>query len=100
MLLFRWDPAKAARNKLKHGIAFEDAIFVLDDPFAISELDRVVEGESRWRTLGTVENLAVLFVAHTLQEEGQDEIVRIVSARRASQTERRIYEQNRYENIR
>jgi uncharacterized DUF497 family protein len=97
MQLFRWDVAKAAANKRKHGIAFEDAMLVFDDPYALFEQDRVVEGEIRWRTLGMAEDTTVLFVAHTIREEEQNEIVRIISARRATRTERIRYGQNRYQ---
>ena len=99
MFLFRWDEAKAASNKRKHGIDFEEAMLVFDDPYAIFEEDRVVEGEIRWRTLGSADELLVLFVVHTIQEEGQDEIVRIISARRATRRERIRYGKNRYQNL-
>ncbi len=52
MLLFQWDAGKAASNKRKHGIAFEEAMLVFEDPYALFEEDRVVEGETRWLTLG------------------------------------------------
>ncbi len=95
MRLFRWDEAKAVSNKRKHGMAFEEAMLVFEDPYALFEQDRVVEGEMRWRTLGMAEDATVLFVAHTIREEGQNEIVRIISARRATRTERIRYGQNR-----
>ncbi|MGC2297940.1 MAG: BrnT family toxin [Acidobacteriaceae bacterium] len=55
MLLFRWDETKAAINKRKHGITFDDALHVFEDPYAIFEIDRIVEGEARWQTLGAVD---------------------------------------------
>jgi uncharacterized DUF497 family protein len=99
MLLFRWDETKAASNKRKHGITFDDATHVFEDPYAIFEMDRIVEGEARWQTLGSVDKATLLLVAYTIHEEGQDEIVRIISARRATRTERKRYGQNRYENL-
>ena len=99
MQLFRWDEAKAASNKRKHGIAFDDAMLVFEDPYALFEQDRIVEGEIRWRTLGMADDVTVLLVAHTIREEGQNEIVRIISARTATRTERIRYGQNRYENL-
>ena len=42
MILFRWDETKGAANKRKRGIAFDDAIHVFEDPFALSEPDRIV----------------------------------------------------------
>lgn len=95
MLLFEWDSNKAEVNHRKHGITFEDATQVFDDEFALSEQDRVEGGESRWRTIGMVEGVVVLLVAHTVMEEEQDEIIRIISARRATRKERNHYEQNR-----
>jgi uncharacterized protein len=96
MQLFQWDESKAAGNKRKHGIAFEEAMLVFHDPYALFEQDRIVDGEVRWRALGMVEDLTILFVVHTIREQGEDEIVRIISARRASRRERRRYGQNRY----
>lgn len=95
MTLFEWDPAKARSNRRKHGITFESAMLVFDDPFAISEQDRTVDEEPRWQTIGIFESRALLTVAWTNWEEGLDEIVRIISARRATRNERIAYEQNR-----
>ena len=91
---FEWDPEKAAVNLAKHGIAFEDAARVFDDPLQRSRQDRAEGGELRWQTLGMVAGLLVLLlVAHTWREEDDEEIIRIISARRANRRERRDYEQ-------
>jgi uncharacterized protein len=95
MILFEWDENKAAINRRKHGITFEDATQVFEDEFALMEQDRIEGGERRWRTIGMVAGVVVLLVAHTVREEGQDEIIRIISARRATRKERVRYEQNR-----
>lgn len=87
---FEWDPAKGARNRVKHGIGFETAQLVFDDPHAISALDRVVEGEDRWKTVGMVGG-KILIVAHALRTYGEEEDVRIISARLATARERRLY---------
>ena len=87
---FEWDPEKARLNLAKHGIEFDVALLVFDDPWA-TEMDRVVDGEERFRTIGRVGELTILFVAHTWVED--DELhVRIISARKADRTERRAYE--------
>ena len=99
MTLFRWDEAKASVNKRKHGITFSDAIHVFEDPFAFSEPDRIVEGEIRWQTIGLVADVILVLVAHTVEDESGEELIRIISARRATRGERRRYEQNRYENF-
>jgi uncharacterized protein len=96
MVRFEWDSVKARTNERKHGISFEDAMHVFDDPYALFEQDRSDEvGERRWQALGLAEGAAVLLVAHTVREEGEDELVRIISARRATRKERTRYEQTR-----
>ncbi|HUI43914.1 MAG TPA: BrnT family toxin [Terriglobia bacterium] len=99
MIRFEWDPVKAQSNLRKHGVRFEDAMHVFDDPFALFEQDRAGEaGELRWQAVGLAGGVAVLLVAHTVREEGRDELIRLVSARRATRKERERYEQNRAQN--
>jgi uncharacterized DUF497 family protein len=94
MIRFEWDPVKARTNQRKHGIAFEDAMYVFEDPNALFEQDRIDEsGELRWLALGMAGGVAVLVVAHAVREEG--EVVRLISARRATRKERVRYDQNR-----
>jgi uncharacterized DUF497 family protein len=86
-----WDPSKAALNKRKHSVSFELAIFAFEDPLHLSQPDPY-EYEPRWRTLGVVGGV-LLFVVHTLHEERDDPLLgRIISARKATARERRIYE--------
>jgi uncharacterized DUF497 family protein len=94
MTLFEWDEAKAESNRRKHGIDFDDAIEVFYNPHAVIEQERAVDGELRWRTIGRVARIAVLYVAHTVEDEGQYEVIRVISARRADRRERRQYGQN------
>jgi hypothetical protein len=89
-MLFAWDEVKSRRNLLKHGISFETAKLVFDDPYAFSVRDRVVEGEDRWQTLGMISGVVVM-VAHTYRDEGEDLVTRIISARKATPTERNAY---------
>ena len=93
---FEWDPAKEESNLRKHHISFELAIRAFADPFALVVQDRVESGEHRWQILGLVEGYLSLLVAHTVRG-GEDgiEVIRIISARRAEQRERKRYEQNR-----
>lgn len=86
-----WDPNKDEANRAKHGISFNVAAKVFVDPFAITRKERIVEGELRWQTIGYVER--ILLVAHTVRLEGIDEVIRIISARAATASERRIYEE-------
>ncbi|MEI6745660.1 MAG: BrnT family toxin, partial [Methylococcaceae bacterium] len=89
---FIWDESKNATNKIKHGVDFETAKFVFDDPLHISIQDRHENGEERWQTLGLVNNVVVLLVAHSIIEENNTEIIRIISARKATKHERNHYE--------
>jgi len=95
MTLFEWDEKKATSNRRKHGIRFEDAMQVFDDPFALAEHDIREGGEWRRQTVGMVGGVVVLLVAHTVEEAGQDEIIRIISARRATRKEHTRYDQSR-----
>lgn len=90
---FAWDEQKSRRNLAKHGVSFETAKLVFDDPRALSQLDRVKDGEERWQTLGLAAGILILLVVHTYREESGEEILRIISARKATPRERTIYEQ-------
>jgi uncharacterized DUF497 family protein len=59
MILFEWDEAKAKSNSRKHGVSFELARLAFADPFAISEQNRIVDGELRWRTIASVASITV-----------------------------------------
>jgi hypothetical protein len=67
------------------------------DPYALVEQDRIEGGELRWQTLGLVGGAVLLLVAHMVRNEGEDEVIRIISARKASRKERVRYDQNRKE---
>ena len=90
---FIWDENKNKRNKAKHGVSFETAKLVFNDPHHISLQDRHEGGEERWQTLGMVEGVVVLLVAHTIFEKKNEVIIRIISARKAKRHERQRYEQ-------
>ena len=94
MTVFEWDEAKADSNLRKHGISFDDAIEVFHDPYAVFEQDRVVDGELRWQTIGTIRRVVLLYVVYTMEERDQMEVIRIISARLADRRERRRYGQN------
>ena len=88
---FTWDERKNRANQKKHRISFKTAILVFDDPFHVSVEDREVDGEARWQTIGMVRGVHILLVAHTVDAE--TEVVRILSARKATRQERSIYAQ-------
>ncbi|HTB92225.1 MAG TPA: BrnT family toxin [Candidatus Sulfotelmatobacter sp.] len=92
--MFSWDPAKNRSNQKKHGVSFEAATFVFDDPFQISRLERIVEGEERWHTIGRAGGMLLLLVVHTFREVTTREAdIRIISARQANKHERELYEE-------
>ena len=66
---------------------------VFEDPFQINILDRIENGEERWQTLGMVGSMVLLLVAHTFVEQEEEEVVRIISARKATRKERQKYEE-------
>jgi hypothetical protein len=76
-------------------VSFETAVRVFDDPNVVSYVDRVVDGEERWHSIGLVGGSVVLTVAHTVEvrheEQHETEIIRIISARKADRRERSLY---------
>lgn len=90
---FEWDEEKAENNFRKHGIRFEEAALVFDDPFAVSKCERVENGEQRWQTIGVSCGFLLMLVAHTVHSESAGiEVLRIISARRVDRKERKQYE--------
>jgi uncharacterized DUF497 family protein len=90
---FEWDHAKDKINKAKHGVDFETAQLVFDDPFCVSFVELITNGEDRWHAIGSVEGIIVLVVAHTYRVEQTEEVIRIISARPATRRERNLYAQ-------
>lgn len=91
-MLFEWNASKNAINKQKHGVSFETAKLVFSDPLQLNIQDIFENGEERWQTLGKIGGVVVLLVAHTHQDL-EHEIIRIISARKATARERKHYEQ-------
>jgi uncharacterized DUF497 family protein len=90
---FEWNETKNRLNQEKHGISFEEAKEVFDDALQISKLDhRFNYFEERWITLGATKKEKLLVVANLYFSEEGEEIIRIISARRANNNERKIYE--------
>lgn len=88
---FTWDEPKNRANQKKHRVSFETASLIFGDPFQLSIQDREVQGEIRWQTMGLAAGVQILVVAHTWDEEA--DLIRIISARKATRRERRIYAQ-------
>ena len=90
MLYFEWNAHKASANLAKHGVSFETARRVFDDPFAVDIEDRSANyGEVRRRIVGWGNGL-VLTVIYTERSE----VIRIISARKATRAERKEYDDN------
>ena len=87
---FEWDAAKAAANIRKHGVSFEEAVSALKDDFSATARDLEHSmSEFRFITFGLSARGRLLAVSHTERRDS----VRIISARLATRTERKIYEE-------
>ena len=86
-IAFEWDKEKNKLNQKLHGIAFEDAKFLFNDPLKVILPDLYhSEHEERWLAIGVVNR--VLFVVFT---ERSENIFRIISVRTATKTEEKLY---------
>jgi uncharacterized DUF497 family protein len=93
---FEWDPTKAQRNLAQHNISFRRATMVFRDPQMVSIFDEEhSQTEDRWITLGRDEYGIVLVVIHTFRQfEESSWVIRIISARKATQHEWAQYEED------
>ncbi|HSR69810.1 MAG TPA: BrnT family toxin [Acidobacteriota bacterium] len=90
MLRFEWDEAKNESNRRKHGVSFEEARTVFFDEEAIEYPDPDhSDFESRFLMIGRSFRFRVLLVCHCFRES--DSIIRIISARKATQKERKTF---------
>jgi uncharacterized DUF497 family protein len=93
-LRFEWDPRKAAANLRKHGVSFEEARTVFFDESALLRPDEDhSDDEDRFVLLGLSGRMRTLVVCHCYRQD--DEVIRLISARKASASERRQYEDRR-----
>lgn len=91
-LAFEWDESKAAMNRRKHGVTFEEASTVFADPLSVTIYDPVhSDGEDRYIVLGESQRRRLLVVVFT----DRGDRIRIISARVASRRERKDYEKGR-----
>jgi hypothetical protein len=87
---FEFDPEKATANPINHeGVTFEEAKSVLLDPYALTQEDTDAEGEQRFVSLGMGGKGRILVTVWMLRSER----IRIISAWKANQLQRRRYEQ-------
>ena len=94
-LRFEWDDRKAVVNRRKHGVSFEEARTVFFDESALLRPDEDhSEDEDRFVLLGLSARLRTLVVCHCYRQ-GDDEVIRLISARKANAFERQQYEDRR-----
>lgn len=86
--MFEWDEAKSAANLVKHGVSFSEACLIFEGPVLSRSDDRYAYGERRIISIGCVRAIAVIIVVHT----DRAGVTRLISARRASRRERRLYD--------
>ena len=90
MIKIEWDASKAASNKRKHGVTFEEAKSVFYDDFAIQFFDdENSEPEDRFLILGRSNLSRILLICHC--EQNSSNLIRIISARKATAKERKLY---------
>ena len=89
-MIVEWDDAKAAANEKRHGVTFQDAATVLEDPLSVTYADPDHSlDEMRFLTFGHDAAGRILVVAHT----DRGATVRLISARLVTPAERRAYEE-------
>jgi uncharacterized protein len=87
---FDWDENKAVSNRSKHGVSFEEAKTVFDDPLYVDFYDPAhSEEEDRYLILGESSQRRLLIASYT--ERGN--LIRLISAREVTRTERKVYEE-------
>ena len=92
MVRFEWDEKKNQSNLVKHGIDFQTARLIFDDPGCVTFIERSKDGEPRWHAIGFADGLILLVVVHTYRDAGTEELIRIISVRQATRRERKLYE--------
>ena len=90
---FEWDKIKENINIQKHGVSFEEAVYVFSDIYALSRYDdEHSDYEDRWVLLGRSLNKTLLVVVHTFRDKDGVEFTRIISARKATKKEKQAYQ--------
>jgi uncharacterized protein len=95
---FHWDRAKADANKRKHRVSFEESATIFSDPSVLTVHDeKNSEEEDRWASIGMSMTGRILVVIHLWPEleDSGEEAVRIISARRANESERAVYQERK-----
>ena len=87
---FTWDPAKARKNQILHGVSFKTAAEIFDDPNHVVGENYYIEeaGEQRFQMIGMTRGLLLLLVVFV---EPSSNVIRLISARKAVDYEKSIY---------
>jgi uncharacterized DUF497 family protein len=89
---FEWNRKKGFSNFRNHGVSFEEAKSIFYDENAIEFYDEEHSlKESRFLMIGLSLKLRILLVSYTVREEKDEDIIRIISSRKATKNEQRIY---------
>ena len=96
MISLEWDPDKEEKNIRDHGVDFEFAAGVFQDPYVYEDYDEEHSGynqygewEDRYVAIGIVD--MVLYVVYTIREKGHEDVIRLISARVAEKDEQELY---------
>ena len=95
--VYEWDKNKAQINLAKHKVSFEEGETIFDDPFLVTYTDELhSEQEERLVSIGMSKNERILLVVHVEKLETADfTLIRIISCRKATLPERRLYEESK-----
>ena len=89
---FEWNVEKERINIQKHGVSFEQASYIFSDPYVLNMYDEEhSQTEDRWISLGKTLNEVILVVAHTFRDGDGIDLVRVISARKATKREQQTY---------
>jgi uncharacterized protein len=88
---FEWDESKSLSNQKKHGMNFGKASEVFGDPNFILFFEDTYGNEDRWTAIGFAKDLNLLVVVHMFPLDDVPDLVRIISARPATKSERKLY---------
>ncbi len=93
--IFEWDVGKAQSNLRRHGISFEEAKTVFNDPLLLTFPDDFhSETEDRLISIGYSGSVRLLLVIHTERDQDNELLIRIISSRKATPSERKTYEES------
>jgi len=94
-LAFEWDARKARTNESQHEVSFEEAKTLFTDPFLVTFPDEYhSDTEDRYISIGCSARGRILLVVHTERGAEDDVLIRIISCRKATPSERRVYEES------